>query len=164
VDHDRLMARVAARVPDRRVLRLVRGYLTAGVLDGGLFERSREGTPQGGPLSPLLSNLVLDELDRELERRGHRFVRYADDCNIYVRSEKAGRRVMESLTRFIERRLKLQINAEKSAVARPWHRSFLGCTVRNEPEFRRCSVNKARGRFIHRVRELPGRQRRLKRA
>ena len=119
VNHDRLMAAVAPRIADRRVLRLIRGYLTAGVLDGGLFEESREGTPQGGPLSPLLSNLVLDELDRELERRGHRFVRYADDCNIYVRSEKAGRRVMASLTRFIEGRLKLQINAEKSAVARP---------------------------------------------
>ena len=119
VNHDRLMAAVAARVTDRRLLRLIRSYLAAGVLDNGLFEDSREGTPQGGPLSPLLSNLVLDELDRELERRGHRFVRYADDCNIYVRSEKAGRRVMESLTRFVERRLKLQINAEKSAVARP---------------------------------------------
>ena len=102
VNHDKLMARVAARIPDRRVLRLIRSYLTAGVLNNGLFETSREGTPQGGPLSPLLSNLVLDELDRELERRGHRFVRYADDCNIYVRSEKAGHRVMTSLTRFIE--------------------------------------------------------------
>src|SRR6516164_5184488 len=159
VNHDRLMAAVAARVADRRVLRLIRGYLTAGVLDGGLFEESREGTPQGGPLSPLLSNLVLDELDRELERRGHRFVRYADDCNIYVRSEKAGRRVMQSLTRFIEERLKLQINAEKSAVARPWHRSFLGFTVRNETEFRRCIANKAVVRFKHRVRELTGRHR-----
>ena len=129
VNHDRLMAAVAARVSDRRVLRLIRSYLTAGVLDNGLFETSREGTPQGGPLSPLLSNLVLDELDRELERRGHRFVRYADDCNVYVRSEKAGQRVMESLTRFIEGRLKLQVNAEKSAVARPWQRSFLGFTV-----------------------------------
>jgi RNA-directed DNA polymerase len=159
VNHDRLMAAVAARISDRRVLRLIRSYLTAGVLDNGLFEASREGTPQGGPLSPLLSNLVLDELDRELERRGHRFVRYADDCNIYVRSEKAGRRVMESLTYFIERRLKLQINTEKSAVARPWHRSFLGFTVRNDPEFRRCIADKAVARFKHRIRELTGRHR-----
>jgi RNA-directed DNA polymerase len=159
VNHDRLMAAVAARISDRRLLRLIRSYLTAGVLDNGLFEDSREGTPQGGPLSPLLSNLVLDELDRELKRRGHRFVRYADDCNIYVRSEKAGRRVMESLTRFIERRLKLQINAEKSAVARPWHRSFLGFTVRNEPEFRRCVADKAVARFKNRVRELTRRHR-----
>jgi RNA-directed DNA polymerase len=159
VNHDRLMAAVAARVSDRRLLRLIRSYLTAGVLDNGLFEDSREGTPQGGPLSPLLSNLVLDELDRELERRGHRFVRYADDCNIYVRSEKAGHRVMESLTRFIERRLKLQINAAKSAVARPWHRSFLGFTVRNEPEFRRCIADKAVARFKNRVRELTRRHR-----
>src|SRR3984957_5656174 len=103
VNHDRLMASVAERVEDRRVLRLIRGFLTAGVLIDGLLEASLEGTPQGGPLSPLLSNLVLDELDRELERRGHRFVRYADDCNIYVRSEAAGHRVMSSITRFIER-------------------------------------------------------------
>ena len=99
----------------------------------------------------MLSNLVLDELDRELERRGHRFVRYADDCNIYVRSEKAGRRVMQSLTRFIEERLKLQINAEKSAVARPWHRSFLGFTVKDDPAFRRCVADKAVARFKDRV-------------
>ena len=112
------MARVAARMQDRRVLRLIRSYLTAGVLNSGLFEASREGTPQGGPLSPLLSNLVLDELDRELERRGHQFVRYADDCNVYVRSEKAGLRVMASLTRFIEGRLRLQVNAQKVS-ARP---------------------------------------------
>jgi RNA-directed DNA polymerase len=159
VNHDRLMAAVAARVSDRRVLRLIRGYLRAGVLNDGLFEESGEGTPQGGPLSPLLSNLVLDELDRELERRGHRFVRYADDCNIYVRSEKAGRRVMASLTRFIERRLKLQINTEKSAVARPWHRSFLGFTVKDDPGFRRCIADKAVTRFKDRVRELTRRHR-----
>ena len=137
VNHDSLMARVAARIRDRRLLRLIRSYLTAGVLNNGLFEVSREGTPQGGPLSPLLSNLVLDELDRELEHRGHRFVRYADDCNVYVRSEKAGRRVMESLTRFIEGHLKLQVNAQKSAVARPWQRSFLGFTVTDDPQPRR---------------------------
>ena len=159
VNHDRLMAAVSARVSDRRVLRLIRGYLRAGVLNGGLFEESGEGTPQGGPLSPLLSNLVLDELDRELERRSHRFVRYADDCNIYVRSEKAGRRVMASLTRFIERRLKLQINTEKSAVARPWHRSFLGFTVKDDPGFRRCIADKAVTRFKDRVRELTRRHR-----
>jgi RNA-directed DNA polymerase len=159
VCHDRLMAAVAARISDRRVLRLIRSFLTAGVLINGLFEESREGTPQGGPLSPLLSNLVLDELDRELERRGHRFVRYADDCNIYVRSEKAGRRVMANLTRFIEGRLKLQINAEKSAVARPWERSFLGFTVKNEPGFPRCIAAKAIVRFKDRIRELTGRHR-----
>jgi RNA-directed DNA polymerase len=159
VNHDRLVAAVAARVSDRRLLRLIRSYLTAGVLDNGLFETNREGVPQGGPLSPLLSNLVLDELDRELERRGHRFVRYADDCNVYVRSEKAGQRVMESLTRFIERRLKLQVNAEKSAVAQPWRRSFLGFTVRNDRTFRRCIADKAIARFKHRVRALTGRHR-----
>src|SRR5436190_7946130 len=159
VNHDILMDRVARRISDQRVLRLIRGYLTAGVLDSGLFEESREGTPQGGPLSPLLSNLVLDELDRELERRSHRFVRYADDCNIYVRSEKAGRRVMASLTRFIERRLKLQINTQKSAVARPWHRSFLGFTVKDDPAFRRCIADKAVTRFKDRVRELTRRHR-----
>jgi RNA-directed DNA polymerase len=159
VNHDRLMAAAAARVSDRRVLRLIRSFLTAGVLHGGLLEASREGTPQGGPLSPLLSNLVLDELDRELERRGHRFVRYADDCNVYVRSEVAGRRVMASITRFIERRLKLQVNAEKSAVAHPWQRSFLGFTLTEETEPRRCIADKAVTRFKDRVRHLTGRNR-----
>jgi RNA-directed DNA polymerase len=159
VNHDRLMAAVAERVDDRRVLRLIRGFLTAGVLIDGLLEASLEGTPQGGPISPLLSNLVLDELDRELERRGHRFVRYADDCNIYVRSEAAGHRVMASITRFIERRLKLQVNAEKSAVGRPWQRSFLGYTLREDSEFRRCVAEKALARFKSRVRELTRRSR-----
>src|SRR3954465_3500234 len=159
VNHDRLMAAVAARVADRRVLRLVRSYLAAGVLNNGLFEASREGTPQGGPLSPLLSNLVLDELDRELERRGHRFVRYADDCNVYVRSEPAGQRVMANLTRFIEGRLKLQVNAQKSAVARPWQRSFLGFTVTDEAQPRRRIADKALARFKDRVRDLTRRHR-----
>jgi len=159
VNHDRLMAAVAARVSDRRVLRLIRSYLTAGVLHSGLFEESREGTPQGGPLSPLLSNLVLDELDRELERRGHRFVRYADDCNIYVRSEAAGVRVMRSVTHFIEGRLKLKINVDKSAVARPWDRSVLSFTFKNDIDFPRRIADKAVARFKHRVRELTARHR-----
>src|SRR5215831_2154440 len=154
VNHDRLMARLAARVTDRRVLVLIRSFLTAGVMDEGVFEASEEGTPQGGPLSPLLSNIVLDELDRELERRGHRFVRYADDCNVYVRGERAGLRVMASLTRFIEGRLRLKINAEKSAVARPWDRSFLGFTVTEETEPRRRIADKAVRRFKDRAREL----------
>jgi RNA-directed DNA polymerase len=159
VNHDRLVAAVTKRVADRRLLRLIRGFLTAGVLCNGLVEASLEGVPQGGPLSPLLSNLVLDELDRELERRGHRFVRYADDCNIYVCSEKAGQRVMASITRFIETRLKLQVNAAKSAVAHPWERSFLGFTLRSERDLRRCVAPKAIARFKSRVRELTGRSR-----
>src|SRR5438874_1558570 len=159
VNHDKLMGQIGKRVEDKRLLKLIRAFLDAGVMENELVSPSVEGTPQGGPLSPLLSNLVLDELDRELERRSHRFVRYADDCNIYVRSEKAGRRVMASLTRFIERRLKLQINTEKSAVARPWHRSFLGFTVKDDPGFRRCIADKAVTRFKDRVRELTRRHR-----
>src|SRR5713226_1545633 len=159
VNHDKLMGQIAKRVEDKRLLKLLRAFLNAGVMENGLVSPSVEGTPQGGPLSPLLSNLVLDELDRELERRGHRYVRYADDCNIYVRSEKAGRRVMASLTRFIEGRLKLQINTEKSAIARPWHRAFLGFTVKDDPAFRRCIADKAVPRFKDRVRELTRRHR-----
>ena len=159
VNHDRLMARVAKRVTDKRVLRLIRAFLTAGAFDDGAFAETREGTPQGGPLSPLLSNLVLDELDRELERRGLCFVRYADDCNIYVRSEKAARRVMASVTRFLERRLKLQVNEAKSAVDRPWNRTFLGFTLGNAPGFPRAIAPKALRRFKERIREATGRHR-----
>ena len=129
VNHDVLMARVARRVEDKRVLLLIRRFLQAGVMEGGLVSQHAQGTPQGGPLSPLLSNILLDELDQELERRGHHFVRYADDCNVYVRSEEAGKRVMASLERFLEKRLRLKINRDKSAVARPWERKFLGYTV-----------------------------------
>src|SRR6266542_3195188 len=126
VNHDKLMAAIARRVNDKRMLRLIRAILESGVMENGLVSAVEEGTPQGGPLSPLLSNLVLDELDRELERRQHRFVRYADDCNIYVSSERAGKRVMQSVTGFLRRRLKLKVNATKSAVARPQERKFLG--------------------------------------
>jgi RNA-directed DNA polymerase len=129
VNHDVLMARVARRVKDKRVLRLIRRYLRAGLMEGGLVSPRDEGTPQGGPLSPLLSNILLDDLDKELERRGHRFVRYADDCNVYVRSEAAGQRVMASLERFLRERLRLKVNRAKSAVARPSDRKFLGYSV-----------------------------------
>ena len=129
VNHDVLMSRVARRVKDKRVLLLIRRYLQAGNMEGGLVSPRVEGTPQGGPLSPLLSNILLDELDKELEGRGHRFVRYADDCNVYVKSEAAGERVMASLERFLSKRLRLQVNRDKSAVARPWKRKFLGYSV-----------------------------------
>jgi RNA-directed DNA polymerase len=126
VNHDILMATIAKKVADKRVLRLIRGYLTAGIMVGGVTSARSEGTPQGSPLSPLLSNIILTALDRELERRGHRFCRYADDCNIYVQSERAGLRVMESITAFLAKRLKLKVNAEKSTVGRPWTLKYLG--------------------------------------
>jgi len=129
VNHDVLMARVARRVRDKHLLRLIGRYLTSGVMVGGAVRVQEEGTPQGGPLSPLLSNVLLDELDKELERRGHRFCRYADDCNIYVKSQAAGERVMKSITRFLEKRLRLRVNEEKSAVGRPWERKFLGYSM-----------------------------------
>jgi RNA-directed DNA polymerase len=153
VNHDKLMGRIANRIEDKRLLKLIRAFLNAGVMENGLVSPSVEGTPQGGPLSPLLSNLVLDELDRELERRGHRFVRYADDCNIYVRSERAGQRVMKCVTRFITQRLKLKVNETKSAVARPQERKFLGFSFSTGPEVKRVIAPKALERFKARIRE-----------
>lgn len=126
VNHDVLMSRLARRVSDKQLLRIVRRFLEAGMMRNGVCVERYQGTPQGGPLSPLLANLLLDELDRELERRSHRFCRYADDCNVYVRSEAAGERVMASLTRFLEKRLRLRVNRTKSAVAPVWERKFLG--------------------------------------
>src|SRR5207237_291678 len=154
VNHDKLMGRIAKRVEDKRLLKLIRAFLNAGVMENGLVSPSVEGTPQGGPLSPLLSNLVLDELDRELERRGLRFVRYADDSNIYVRSERAGQRVMKSITRFITQKLKLKVNETKSAVARPQERKFLGFSFTDGPEIKRTIAPKALERFKHRIREV----------
>lgn len=159
VNHDILMGLVAKRVSDPRVLRLIRGFLTAGVLAGGLVGPTDEGTPQGGPLSPLLSNLMLDVLDRELERRGHRFARYADDCNIYVRSRRAGERVMAGVTRFLATRLKLKVNAAKSAVDRPARRKFLGFSFTPGREPRRRIAPQALTRLKSRVRELTRRSR-----
>jgi RNA-directed DNA polymerase len=159
VNHDRLMASAAKRVRDKRLLRLIRAFLNAGVMENGLVSPTDEGTPQGGPLSPLLSNLVLDELDRELEKRGHRFVRYADDCNIYVRSERAGRRVMEGIEQFISRKLKLKVNAAKSAVARPWERKFLGFTFTGKGQPKRLIARKSLSRFKQKVREITRRTR-----
>jgi len=157
VNHDMLMGRMAKRIADKRALRLTRAFLNAGLMDGGLTSPTKgRGVPQGGPLSPILSNLFLDDFDRELERRGHRFVRYADDCNIYVRSEKAGQRVMESIKRFITNKLKLKVNEAKSAVAKPEQRKFLGYTVirgrTGAPK--RAIAPQARKKFKKRVRRI----------
>jgi RNA-directed DNA polymerase len=166
VNHDVLMARVVRQVKDKRVLKLIRRYLEAGLMEGGVVSARTEGTPQGGPLSPLLSNILLTDLDRALEKRGHRFCRYADDCNIYVGCERSGQRVMAAITAFLERRLKLKVNGDKSAVARPWQRKFLGysMTWHREPKLRiaeasrqrfaekvRKSLTSARGRNLKRV-------------
>ena len=153
VNHDVLMARVARKVGDRRVLRLIRRYLQAGMMADGMATARTEGTPQGGPLSPLLSNILLDDLDQELERRGHAFCRYADDCNIYVRTKAAGLRVMASLTRFLADRLRLRVNAAKSAVARPWERSFLGYSMTAHAKPRLKVATKSVDRLKDKVRE-----------
>jgi RNA-directed DNA polymerase len=159
VNHDVLMSRVARRVADKRVLKLIRAYLNSGVLENGLVSPTDEGTPQGGPLSPLLSNLLLDEWDRELERRGHRFVRYADDCNIYVRSERAGERVLAGMTQFLAKRLRLKVNEQKSAVGKPSERKFLGYSFTNRTPTQRRIASPSVQRFKERVRELTKRGR-----
>jgi RNA-directed DNA polymerase len=158
VNQDRLMARVAERVPDKRVLKVIRAFLKAGVMEDGLVSPTDEGTPQGGPLSPLLSNLVLDELDQELTRRGHRFCRYADDCNIYVCSPRAGERVLASVRHFLTTKLQLQVNESKSAVARPEERKFLGFSIVNDGSQRQIAP-KAIQKFKARIRELTCRTR-----
>jgi RNA-directed DNA polymerase len=143
VNHDKLMGSIARRIEDKRLVKLIRAFLNAEVMENGLVGPSVEGTPQGGPVTPLLSNLVLDELDRELECRGLHFVRYPDDSNIYVRSERAGQRVMESIARFITQKLKLKVNEAKSAVARPRERKFFGFSFTRGPEVKSAIAPKA---------------------
>ena len=160
VNHDRLLARLATRVKDKRVLKLIRSFLNSGVMIGGLEQPTKEGTPQGGPLSPILSNIVLDELDKELEKRGLCFVRYADDCVIFVRSKRAGDRVMQSVSRFIEKKLRLKVNREKSAVGRPWERKYLGFCLTNSRKNPKIRIHwKTIKRFKQRVREITARRR-----
>lgn len=158
VNHDRLMGTLSKRIEDKRLLKLIRNYLKSGIMINGTVTTSEEGTPQGGPLSPLLSNIVLDELDKELEERGHKFVRYADDCNIYVKTKKAGNRVMGSVTSFIEGRLKLKVNLNKSAVDRPWKRKFLGFsfTLHKEPKVR--IAKESMKRMKNKIREITSRK------
>lgn len=158
VNHDRLISRLSKRIKDKRVIRVIRAYLNAGIMDGGLLKPTEAGTPQGGPLSPLLSNIVLDELDKELERRGHRFVRYADDCNIYVKSQRAGERVMASIRSYIERRLKLKVNARKSAVGEGQERKFLGFSFTSmRAGHRRRLAKESLERFKAAIRKLTSR-------
>jgi RNA-directed DNA polymerase len=159
VNHDKLRKAISRRVTDKRVLRLIGAFWKVGVLENGLVSPAEEGTPQGGPLSPLLSNIVLDELDRELERRKPRFVRYAEDCNIYVRSQGAGQRVMTNVTRFLTRRLRLKVNEAKSAVARPETRKFLGFSFSSNKEPKRRIAPKVLLRCQQKIRELTRRTR-----
>jgi RNA-directed DNA polymerase len=158
VQHDKLMALIAKTITDKPTLKLIRRYLQAGIMENGLVKPNYEGTPQGGPLSPLLSNIMLNELDKELERRGHRFVRYADDCNIYVKSTKAGERVMKGISEFIEKKLKLKVNEEKSAVGKPYARIFLGVSFYRNRKQIRVFVPKARKRrFEAKLKKLTNR-------
>jgi group II intron reverse transcriptase/maturase len=159
VNHDILMARVARKVKDKRVLKLIRGYLNAGVMENGVTKETVEGTPQGGPLSPLLANILLDDLDQELTKRGHRFVRYADDCNIFVKSKRAGERVMKSVIQFVEGKLKLRVNREKSAVDRPWNRKFLGFSFLPNRQATIRLAPKTIERFKEKIREITSRTR-----
>ncbi|MGY0693717.1 group II intron reverse transcriptase/maturase [Virgibacillus sp. FSP13] len=162
VNHDRLMAKLANKINDRALLRLIRRFLQAGVLENGLVRPITEGAPQGGPLSPLLSNIVLDELDKELEKRGHKFVRYADDFQIYVKSKRAGERVMESITMFIEKKFRLKVNREKSKIDRPWKRKFLGFSFtsnKKQPKIR--LAKQSVERFKARIRKLTSRKQRI---
>jgi RNA-directed DNA polymerase len=154
VNHDLLMEKLSKKISDRRVLRLIRRYLEAGMMADGLVSPRTEGTPQGGPLSPLLSNILLTELDRELERRGHAFCRYADDCNIYVKSQAAGERVMAGLTRFLAGRLKLKVNVAKSAVAKPWQRKFLGYSLTGHKAPKLRIAPASRQRLEDKIREV----------
>jgi len=159
VNHDVLMSLLAKRIRDKRVLKLIRAFLNSGVMSDGLTSFKSEGTPQGGPLSPLLSNVVLDVLDKELERRGHRFVRYADDCNIYVKSERSGSRVMENITRFLSKRLKLKVNEQKSAVGKPGARKFLGFSFLLGDVIKRIIAPQSLSKFKTRVRAITKRNR-----
>jgi len=155
VNHDILMSRIARKIKDKKILLLIRRFLQAGVMENGLVKATDEGTPQGGPLSPLLSNIMLDDFDKELEKRGHKFARYADDCNIYVRTEIAGQRVKQSVTKYLTTKLKLKVNEEKSAVARPWERKFLGFTFTTGKTPGKITVHPSRiERFKDKIRVL----------
>lgn len=158
VNHDKLMGILAKRIEDKRLLKLIRNYLKSGIMINGIVTTSEEGTPQGGPLNPLLSNIVLDELDKELENRGHKFARYADDCNVYVKTKKAGNRVMSSVTRFIEGKLKLKVNLNKSAVDRPWKRKFLGFSFTNGKEPKVRIAKESVKRMKNKIREITSRK------
>ena len=158
VNHDRLMSTLAKRIQDKALLKLIRKYLQAGVMTNGVVSATEEGTPQGGPLSPLLSNIVLDELDKELEARGHKFVRYADDCNIYVKSKRAGERTMKSVKRFVEGKLRLKVNEKKSAVDRPWKRKFLGFSFTSSREPKVRIAKESIKRVKKKIREITSRK------